>query len=380
MTGTKGLLGLVGAAILGMVALPGSMPAALAQSTQSPEDATAAAVEAAQKLVATGEFQTARNLLHAHLADERAALIYVRAGLSLRAAGPEDVALMQAQSSASAVAARVLGDLYRAGAASGGSPDFSAAEAAYRQALAMGDKASKLRIAQMLAQSERYPEAIAAYRELLDDFPEQETRYVALAVTRGGITDPTELTSLLARLDTLSETDPLAARTAASVYERGIGVEPDPARAVFYAKRAVALGATDFGAEVAAACDTCSMLDVVSLLKASSNLDPDKTAATLEQALGVGLYADSFEIFMRFDKPVRDEMLEQFVARYSAVSNPIVGFTQAMLAGVGGYGGAIDGQLGPETLGAVGAYARSHGITMRQFDAALVAAMFDKAG
>ena len=83
---------------------------------------------------------------------------------------------------------------------------------------------------------------------------------------------------------------------------------------------------------------------------------------------------------MRFDKPVRDQMLARFVERYSAVSNPVVGFTQAMLAKVGGYRGAIDGQLGPETLRAVGDYARNNGVTMLQFDAPLVAALFDKAG
>ena len=380
MSMTRTFPGLVSAAILGVVALPASASVAVAQSAQSSAEPTAAAVQRAQVLVEAGDFRTVRDLLQGHLSDGRAALIYVRSGLALNLAGPEDVALMQAQSANSGVAARVLGDLYRAGAATGGTPDFVAAEAAYRRALDLGDKPSELRLAQMLAQAERYPEAILAYRELLDDFPEQEPRYVALAATRGGITDPDELAPLLERLDVLSETDPLAARTAASVYERGIGVDKDPARAVFYAKRAVALGVTDFGLEAAEACETCSMLDVVTLLKGSTQLDPEKTAATLEQALGVGLYADSLDIFMRFDKPARDQMLARFIDRYSAISNPVVGFTQAMLAKVGGFGGAIDGQLGPETLGAVGEYARSHGITVRQFDAPLVAALFDKAG
>ena len=380
MTRPRVLLGLVSAAIMVMVALPASAPAALAQSTQSPADATAAAIKAAQILFDTKEYQTARDLLQAHLADGRAALIYVRSGLALKVSGPEDVALMEVQSATSSGAARALGDLHRAGAATGGTPDFAAAEAAYRRALEMGDKSSELRIAQMLLQAGRYPEAIAAYRELLDDFPDQEPRYVALAVTRGGITDPAELAPLLERLDVLSETDPLAARTAASVYERGTGVEKDPARAVFYAKRAVALGVTDLGFEAAAACETCSMLDVVTLMKGSSQLDPEKTAAALERALGVGLYSESFEIFMRFDKPVRDQMVARFVERYSAVSNPVVGFTQALLAQVGAYGGAIDGQLGPETLTAVGEYARNNGISLVQFDAPLVAALFDKAG
>lgn len=372
-------LRLVGAAILSMVALPASIPHVLAQTTQAPPDATEAAVKAAQLLLDAKEFQAARDLSRAHVQDGRAALIYVRAGLALKVTGPEDVALMEALSASNPSAARVLGDLHRAGAATGGTPDFTAAEAAYKQALAMRDKTSELRLAQLLVQVERFPEAVAAYRELLDDFPNQEPRYVTLAVTRGGITDPAELTALLERLDVLSETDPLAARTAASVYERGIGVEKDPARAVFYAKRAVALGVTDLGVD-AAACETCSMLDVVTLLKGTSKLDPEKTAATLERAIGVGLYGDSFEIFMRFDKPVRDQMVARFVARYSAISNPVVGFTQAMLAKVGGYGGAIDGQLGPETLGAVGAFARSNGITLVRFDGPLVAALFDKAG
>jgi TPR repeat protein len=380
MTKPRLLIGLVSAAILGMVALPAFVPMALAQTAQSPADATAAAVKAAQILFDSKEYATARELLRAHLADGRAALIFARSGLALKAAGPEDVALMQAMAQSNGGAARVLGDLHRAGAATDGTPDFVAAEAAYRQALGMGDAASELRLAQMFAQAGRYPEAIAAYRELLDDFPNQETRYVALAVTRGGITDPVELTPLLERLDVLSETDPLAARTAASVYERGMGVEKDPARAVFYAKRAVALGVTDLGFEAAAACETCSMLDVMTLLKGTSKLDPDKTAATLERAIGVGLYSESFEIFMRFDKPVRDAMLARFVDRYAAISNPVVGFTQAMLAEVGGYGGAIDGQLGSETLGAVGAFARSNGITLVRFDAPLVTALFDKAG
>lgn len=375
----RSLIGLVGAAILGMVALPASLPAALAQSTQSPADAAAAAIKAAQVLFDAKEYQTARDLLGAHLGDGRAALIYVRSGLALKVAGPEDIALMQAQSATSSGAARVLGDLHRAGAATGGTPDFAAAEAAYRQALAMGDKVSELRLAQTLGQAGRYPEAIQAYRDLLDDFPEQEPRYVALAVTRGGITDPAELTPLLERLDVLSESDPLAARTAASVYERGTGVERDPARAVFYAKRAVALGVTDLGFE-AEACETCSMLDVLALLKGTSKLDPEKTAATLERALDVGLYAESYEVFMRFDKPVREQMVARFIARYAAVSNPVVGLTQALLADLGAYGGAIDGQLGPETLAAVGQYARSNGIVVVQFDAPLVSALFDKAG
>lgn len=380
MTISRMFAGLVSAAILGVVALTASTPAVLAQSTQSSADATAAAVKAAQVLFEAKQFQTSRDLLEAHLADGRAALIYVRSGLALKIAGPGDVALMEALSATSSGAARILGDLHRTGAATDGTPDFVAAEAAYRRALAMGDKASELRLAQMLAQAGRYAEAIAAYRELLDDFPDQEPRYVALAVTRGGITDPAELTPLLERLDVLSETDPLAARAAASIYEHGTGVETDPARAVFYAKRALALGVTDFGFAAATACETCSMLDVVTLLKGTSKPDPEKTAATLERALEVGLYADSFEIFMRFDKPVRDQMVTRFVERYSAVSNPVVGLTQAMLANVGAYRGAIDGQLGPETLGAAREYARSNGITLLQFDAPLVAALFDKAG
>jgi tetratricopeptide (TPR) repeat protein len=379
MTGLRMLAGFFGAAIFGMVALPGSVPVGLAQSSQSAVDAAATAVKAAQMLFEAGQFQTARDLLQPYVNDGRAALIYVRSGLALKVAGAQDIALMQAQSATSSGAARVLGDLYRAGAATGGTPDFVAAEAAYRQALDMGDKASELRLAQMLAQAGRYPEAIAAYQALLDDYPEQEPRYVALAVTRGGITDPAELMPLLERLDVLSETNPLAARTAASVFERGTGVEKDPARAVFYAKRAVALGVTDIGVD-AAACETCSMLDVVTLLKGTSKLDPENTAATLERALAVGLYAESYEIFMRFEPPVREQMLERFVTRFSAVSNPVVGFTQAMLASAGGYGGAVDGQLGPETLRAVGSFARGHGIAVTQFDAPLVSALFDKAG
>lgn len=379
MAGTGLLKALLSAAILSMAAVLAAPMPTLAQSSATDDrSATSAAVTAAQLLIQGGEYQAARELLRSHVADPRAALIFVRSGIALGVADADDAALMTTLSErGDATASRILGDLQRIGAATGGDPDLAAAEAAYRRGLELGDKASELRLAQLFSQAARYPEAIAAFEALLDDFPEQESRYLTLKLVRGELTNPAEIAPLVARLDALSETDALAARTAATIHERGIGVERDPALAVHYAKRAVSLGATDVGID-AADCETCSMLDVVALLKGARVLDPKKTAATLERAIGVGLYGESFEIFRRFDKPVRDEMTARFVNRYSAISNPVVGFTQALLAHEGAYRGALDGQLGPATLAAVGSYARSHGITVMQFDMPLVLALFDR--
>lgn len=379
MAETGLLKALCSAAILTVAAAFAVPMSTLAQtSAEDAGAATAAAVKAAQILFQSGEHQAARDLLRSHVADGRAALIFVRSGMALNAADAGDVALMAGLSErGDATAARLLGDLHRTGAAAGGTADLEAAEAAYRRGIELGDKASELRLAQLFSQAARYPEAIAAFEALLDDFPEQESRYLALKLVRGGLTDPAEIAPLLARLDVLSETDALAARTAASIHERGLGVGKDPALAVHYAKRAVALGATDVGID-AANCEACSMLDVITLLKGSSVLDAEKTAATLERAIGVGLYGESFEIFRRFDKPVRDEMAARFVDRYSAISNPVVGFTQAMLAHEGAYGGALDGQLGSATLAAVGSFARAHGISVVQFDTPLVLALFER--
>ena len=87
------------------------------------------------------------------------------------------VALMSALSAnGNAVASRILGDLLRVGSA--GTVDLPGAEAAYRLAVTQGDKTSEQRVAQILAMTERFPEAIAAYKALIDEVPAAEPRYL----------------------------------------------------------------------------------------------------------------------------------------------------------------------------------------------------------
>ena len=340
------------------------------------QEATAetAAINAAQILFEKKEYAAARELLRAYVADPKAALTFVRAGLALKLTDATDIALMAAQSQqGNATASRILGDLLRAGEA----PDLASAEVAYRLAVAQGDKASKLRIAQMLAAGDRIPEALEAYKALLPEFPDAEVKYLVLAITKGGFAEA-ELTPLLDRMDALAKSDPAAAQWAATIYERGMGLPADPAKAVTYARQAGMLGATTtLGPEAAGDCETCSALELVGLLKSSTKLgDAEKTAIALERPLDFGLYEDVFTIVQRFPAADRGKMAQHFIDRFKPVSNPVVGLTQALLKSTGTYRGELDGQLGSQTLAAISALTKAHNLEFDQFGGNLVVQLF----
>jgi len=353
-------------------------PVVAAGSAQFDPAAIKAAVAAAQILFDKGEHAAARELLRSYVADDKAALLFVRSGLALDAATPEDFALVaRLVEDGNRAAPRLMGDMLRTGA--GITADLPKAEAAYRYGIGLGDDVSRSRLAALLAQMKRYPEAIAAYAELRDD-PRSDVAYTVLSITQGGITDPSRLAALLEHLDLLSETEASAARAAAAIYERGTGVEPDTAKAVQYARRAVSLGDTRLGLLAAQDCETCSALELVGLLKATARLDDaEKTGKALEKPLARGLYADSWEIISRFPATDRTTIVRHMLQRFGAVSNPVVALTQSLMQSSAEYDGDIDGMLTSATLTAIQRYGAARNVALVNFDDSLVTALFTSA-
>ena len=143
---------LIGGSIVAMLLAGGSIGAVAPVAYGQEATAETAAINAAQILFEKKEYAAARELLRAYVADPKAALTFVRAGLALKLTDATDIALMAAQSQqGNATASRILGDLLRAGE----TPDLANAEVAYRLAVAQGDKASKLRMAQLFAIANR---------------------------------------------------------------------------------------------------------------------------------------------------------------------------------------------------------------------------------
>ena len=365
---------LIRGSIVAMLLAGGSIGAVAPVAYGQEATAETAAINAAQILFEKKEYAAARELLRAYVADPKAALTFVRAGLALKLTDATDIALMAAQSQqGNATASRILGDLLRAGE----TPDLANAEVAYRLAVAQGDKASKLRMAQLFASANRIPEALEAYQAALGDFPDAEVKYLVLAITKGGYSEA-ELAPLLDRMDALAKSDPVAAQYAASIYEHGFGVPKDAAKAVAYARQAVVLGATTtLSPETAGECESCSALELVGLLKSSTKLgDAEKTAIALERPLDFGLYEDVFTIVQRFPAADRGKMAQHFIDRFKPVSNPVVGLTQALLKSTGTYRGELDGQLGSQTLAAISALTKAHNLEFDQFGGKLVVQLF----
>lgn len=346
---------------------------------QESADAAKAATAAAKLLAQKGEHQAVRDLLRPFLADDTAALLYVRSGIALKTADSQDFILAARLSEAGNMSgARIVGDMLRQGI--GVSVDFDKAEAAYRHAVELGDAASRKRLGDLFTQAKRFPEAIAAYAELRAEDPASDRQYTVLSITRGKIADPTEVAALVEHLDTLTLTDAAAARAAASIFESGMGVEIDKPRAVTYARRAVQLGDTNLGLMAAQDCDTCSALEVVGLLKATAKLeDVAKTSNALEKPLERGLYTDSWEIIARFAPADRTAIASHMLEKFGAVSNPVVGLTQSLMLSNGEYDGDVDGMLTSSTLAAVQRYAAARQITLVQFDPAFVTRLFASA-
>lgn len=354
----------------------GNLSAPVAQESS---EAVKAAVAAAKILAQKGEHQAVRDLLHAYLANDSAALLYVRAGIALKTADSQDFLLATRLAEAgNRSGARIVGDMLRQGL--GVTVDFERAEAAYRHAIELGDTASRRRLGDLFQATKRYPEAIATYAELRAEDPVSDRSFTVLSITRGNISDPAELAALVEHLDALSLTDAAAARAAASMFERGAGVEADKPRAVAYARRAVELGDTNLGLMIAQDCDTCSALEVIGLLKATAKLeDVTKTSNALEMPLERGLYADSWEIISRFPPADRTAIAGHMLERFGAVSNPVVGLTQSLMQSNGEYDGTVDGMLTSSTLAAVQRYAAARQITLVSFDPAFVNRLFASA-
>ena len=293
-------LALAGMVSAGLTASAHLLPT-LAQSSISDPAALKAAIAAGQILYDGREYAPVRDLLRSYLADDKAAILYIRSGIALKQSTEVDFALaMRLTDDGNVAGARLKGDMLFNGL--GVPADIAAAEAAYRHAMELGDPVSKRRLAELLTRAERYPEAIALLAELRDN-PADEIRYISLSVTQGGIGDPAVVDALLGRLDELSHTELAAARTAATIYENGRGVPQNSSVAITYARRAVALGDTRLGDMAAQDCETCSALELVGMLKATANIgDTGKTGVALEQPLARGLYADSWEVIARFPR------------------------------------------------------------------------------
>ena len=360
---------------VGLVPSVSPAPAVAQESVKTAK----AAVAAARILVEKGQHEAIRDLLRPYLADDAAALLYVRSGIAVKTANSEDFRLATRLAEAGNLSgARIVGDMLRQGL---GVPiDFDRAEAAYRRAIELGDTASRKRLGDLFSQTKRYPEAIAAYSELRDEDPASDRSFTVLSITRGNIADPGELAALVQHLDTLSLTDAAAARAAASIFESGMGVEADKPRAVAYARRAVELGDSKLGLMAAEHCDTCSALEVVRLLKATAKLDDaTKTGNALEKPLERGLYADSWEIIARFPPADRTAIADHMLDRFGAESNPVVGLTQSLMQSTGEYDGPLDGMLTSSTLAAVQRYGAARDIPLVWFNPAFVTRLFASA-
>ena len=360
-----------------LLSLSAPLAAPLAGETAPQHDAQAskAGIAAAQILYEKAEYQASRDLLRSYLADSKAVLIYVRSGLALGIAGEDDFRLIVDLSNAgNPTAARIAGDMLRNG--TGTSADLAAAETLYRRAVALGDRTSKSRLAGLMAQQERFPEAISAYAELTDN-PADEVKYVVLSITKGDEQDPVKWTALVERLEVLAQMQPAAARAAASIYENGEGVSQDPVKAIGFARRAVALGDTELGFKVAQQCETCSAVELIEMLKAATSLgDADKAGILLEKPLTRGLYEDAWGIILRFQPSERTAIVRHILDRFGAVSNPVVGLTQALMRSHDAYDGDVDGMLSSSTIAAIQRFAATRNIALVQFDEALVTALF----
>lgn len=374
LTSRRLTIGLLALALVSFSA-PLASPLAVETAPQHDTQATKAGIAAAQILYDKAEYQAARDLLTSYLADSKAVLIYVRSGLALGIAGEDDFRLIVDLSNAgNPTAARIAGDMLRNG--TGTSPDLAAAETLYRRAVALGDRTSKSRLAGLLAQQERFPEAISAYAELIDN-PADEVKYVVLSITKGDERDPAKRTALVERLEVLAQTQPAAARAAASIYESGEGVPQDAVKAVVFARRAVALGDTELGLKVAQQCETCSAVELVEMLKATTSLESaEETGRALEKPLARGLYEDAWGIILRFQPSGRTAIVRHVLDRFGAVSNPVVGLTQALMRSRDAYDGKLDGMLSSTTIAAVQRFAAARNMALVQFDDALVTALF----
>jgi TPR repeat protein len=370
-------LALVGMVSAGLTAFTYWLPAA-AQPTVNDPAALKAAVAAAQILYDSREYLPARDLLRSYLADDGAAILYVRSGVALKQSTEQDFALASRLAEAGNIGgARIKGDMLLNGL--GVAVDVAAAEAAYREAIALGDTASIRRLANLLTREKRYTEAIPLYADLKDN-PADEVKFITLSVTQGGITDPAAVETLLERLDALSHSEVAAARAAANMYENGQGVPQNSAIAITYARRAVALGDTRLGDMAAQDCDTCSALELVGALKATADLgDAGKTGIALERPLARGLYADAWAVIARFPAEQRTELVRHLITKFGAVSNPVVGLTQAYLQSHSGYDGELDGMLTSTTLSAVERFGAARNIQLVQFDEGLVATLLASA-
>lgn len=372
---TMNCIALIAMVSVGLTLPMYASPALAEQTAQQTPAATKAAVAAAQILLESSEHLAARDLLRAYLQDDKAALIYIRSGMALEQTDAEDFALASRLADAGNLAgARIKGDMLRAGL--GVPVDYDAAELAYRHAIDLGDTVSARRLADLYSIAKRYPEAIAAYDALRDN-PADEVKFLTLSITRGSITDPAELANLLDRLDQLSLTEAAAARAAAFVYETGKVVPADAARAVTYARRAVALGDVRLGLMAAQDCETCSALEVIGLLKSTKDLaDVGKTSIALEKPLARGLYADAWDIVTRFPNEQRMQIVTHMLGRFGAISNPVVGLTQAMMHADAAYDGDLDGMLTSSTLTAIARYGEQRNVQLIRFDDALVTSLF----
>jgi TPR repeat protein len=351
---------------------------AVAQSAVNDPAALKAAITAAQILYDTREYLPVRDLLRSYLADDKAAILYIRSGIALKQSTEVDFALAGRLTDDGSVAgARLKGDMLLNGL--GVAADLAAAEAAYRYAIEMGDPVSIRRLADLLTREKRYIEAIPLYAELKEN-PADEVKFITLSVTQGGITDPVAIGALLERLDAMSQSEVAAARAAANIYENGHGVPQNSGIAITYARRAVALGDTRLGDMAAQDCDTCSALELVGTLKATANLgDATRTGIALERPLARGLYADAWAVISRFPAEQRVELVRHLIDRFGAISNPVVGLTQAYLQSHSGYDGELDGMLTSTTLAAVHRFGAARNIELVRFDDTLVATLLASA-
>jgi tetratricopeptide (TPR) repeat protein len=330
-----------------------------------------------------GDYRAARELLAPHTDRPSAALNYVRAGYQLGEFTEKDLTLLlELTHQKSGAAARMLGDIYRGGKYV--PQDREQAEAFYTKAVEFGDARSMLRLAQLHDEAGDTTRAIDYYEKALADFPEKEPRYLYL-VAASTDRDPSDRADAAIRLDHLAASDVTGARAAFSLYRKHDVPGADDSRALAAAEAAVSLGAHELAMYVASECRDCSIDEVESLVRSTTNFDDSGRAASALARLATA--GRSKEVIAILDSMPPDRAAAigvPLVKRLNVVSNQTVALAQIRLQAAGFYGDKVDGILGRKTLEALKKSSKASGgnlsLTSPEFLGFVIATSTDACG
>jgi hypothetical protein len=312
-------------------------------------------VAAGLKAYADGDYRGARTLLAAHVDQPAASLAYVRAGFQLGEVDANDIDLLKKLADGkSGAAARMLGDVYRAGKFT--APDRDQAEHYYTVAIANGDKRSLLRLAQFYDEAHD-ARATAAYAAALTEFPDQEARYLYLVATTPGAS-AADKADAASRLDHLAATDLNAARMAFTLYRKNKIPGANLHVVLAAADTAFGLGAHELGTYLASSCEKCTVDEIQTYVRQSTSFDDTKRSARALSRLAMG--GKSSDVVSVLDSLTADKAVaisQPLVKQLGAGSPAAVTLAQLRLQAAGLYAGAIDGLYGPGTRAAIQATA-----------------------